>query len=164
MKRNRTSGEEGLAGWLAEDPPATKRNPTDEQEELPRFPPVVRRFIRAVITIGIPPEMEVLTVERNHIRHEREYPGGKFEVGESPVEAITREVQEETGLHIESREWRILNKDDPVILKVGNQVWFGQLAFLHLSAVISDKHKPQFALRDNPNDASVTLHRLDTPI
>ena len=57
MKRNRTSGEEGLAGWLAEDPPATKRNPTDEQEALPRFPPVVRRFIRVVITIGTSSEL-----------------------------------------------------------------------------------------------------------
>ncbi len=122
MKRNRKGGEEGLAGWLAEDPPASKRNPTDEQEALPRFPPVVRRFIRAVITIGTPPELEVLTVERNHIRHEREYPGGTFEVGESPVVVLSREVLQETGLQIPQREWRILNSNDPVTLKVGNQV------------------------------------------
>jgi len=154
MKRNRKGGGEGLAGWLAEDPPAPKRNPTDEQEALPRFPPVVRRFIRAVITIGTPSNLEVLTVERNHIRHEREYPGGTYEIGESPVETISREVLQETGLQIPQRDWRILNSNDPVTLKVGNQVWFGQLAFLHLSDDIADKHKPQFELRDNPSDAA----------
>ena len=47
-----------------------------------------------------------------------------------------------------------MNSNDPVTLKVGNLVWFGQLAFLHLSDVITDKHKPQFELRDNPNDAA----------
>ena len=87
-------------------------------------------------------------------RHEREYPGGTFEVGESPVVVISREVLREAGLQIPQRDWRILNSNDPVILKAGNQVWFGQLAFLHLSDVIADKHKPQFELRDNPNDAA----------
>ncbi len=46
------------------------------------------------------------------------------------------------------------NNDDPVIIKVGNQIWFGWLAFFHLSSVPSDKLKPQFALRGNPNDAA----------
>lgn len=43
----------------------------------------------------------ILCVKQNAGSHKWTLPGGRMEMGESPIEALIREVREETGYHVE---------------------------------------------------------------
>ena len=115
-------------------------------------PPSVFRFVRAVTIIGRPPKECVLTVQRYRARPGPELPGGKIELGENRLQALSREVQEEAGLII--TDWTILNPDQAFLLDLGNQVWFGTIAFARLSCQLEDMLRPRFCPKARPDDSA----------
>ena len=74
-----------------------------------------------------------------------ELPGGKIEVGESPTEAVIREVFEETGLSIV----------DPVLIGERNHDWYlpERTSYIHISAFTASSLSGDIRLDPTENDA-----------
>ena len=83
-------------------------------EQAPRFDPLdVRPLTRVAVAIierTVNDEYQVLFAQRpvgKAYAGYWEFPGGKIEAGESVIDALTREIDEELGLHINSASlWR----------------------------------------------------------
>lgn len=54
-------------------------------------------------------------------------PGGKVEAGEEPADAIKREVQEEIGLEVTLKLWKVYERPSPTSITIIQYVFAGQI-------------------------------------
>jgi ADP-ribose pyrophosphatase YjhB (NUDIX family) len=90
---------------------------------LPRMPPpAAPRVVPCVGAVVHDPAGRLLLIRRGHDPHRGRWslPGGRIEAGESPEQAVVREVREETGLQVRPRRaiGRVTIPGDDVVFDV----------------------------------------------
>jgi mutator protein MutT len=83
-----------------------------------------------------------------HFEGKWEFPGGKIEDGESPVEALKREIYEELGIHINVKE---------KVLEWSYEYPFGKVDFI---AYNSEPNGGKLVLMEHMDSKWVNIHEL----
>lgn len=87
---------------------------------------IMKKHLQVAVAIVVNDDEQVLIARRQAHQHQGnlwEFPGGKYEAGETAWQALQREILEEVGLHVEQAEPLIKISHDYAECSVELDVW-----------------------------------------